>query len=103
MELSNEMNGNVLAYAPRASESLFAKTIKRIVSANKRRKARNKSYRELNALSDWMLMDIGVSRTQIPVLVDAMLNTVESFPATRGISVGTIQDIAKDITSRKAA
>ncbi len=42
---------------------------------------RNVTIRELTALADWQLRDLGVTRGEIPSLVDRLLNGVPALPA----------------------
>ena len=45
--------------------------ITRFFQALRRRHTRNVTIRELSALSNWQLRDLGVTRGEIPSLVDA--------------------------------
>lgn len=44
---------------------------------------RNVTIRELSALSDWQLRDLGVTRGEIPSLVDRLVNGAPALPAIK--------------------
>ncbi len=44
---------------------------------------RNVTIRELTALSDWQLRDLGITRGEIPGLVDGLVNETPALPEIR--------------------
>ncbi len=42
---------------------------------------RNVTIRELSALSNWQLQDLGITRGEIPSLVDRLINGPPALPA----------------------
>ena len=67
--------------------------IMRFFQALRRWHTRNVTIRELTALSDWQLRDLGITRGEIPGLVDRLLNGAPALPA---IEVTTPQVVAHD-------
>ena len=55
--------------------------ITRFFQGLRRWHTRNVTIRELTALSDWQLRDLGVTRGEIPNLVDRLLNGAPAMPA----------------------
>ncbi len=56
--------------------------ITRFFRALQRWHTRNVTIRELSALSNWQLQDLGVTRGEIPSLVDRLINGAPVLPAT---------------------
>lgn len=54
--------------------------IMRFFRALRRWHTRNVTIRELAALSDWQLRDLGVTRGEIPSLVDRLVNGTPVMP-----------------------
>ncbi len=55
--------------------------ITRFFRALQRWHTRNVTIRELSALSNWQLQDLGVTRGEIPSLVDCLINEAPALPA----------------------
>ncbi|GEM_PF-2963540 len=55
--------------------------ITRFFRALRRWHTRNVTIRELTALADWQLRDLGVTRGEIPSLVDRLINGPPALPA----------------------
>ena len=55
--------------------------ITRFFRALRRRHTRNVTIRELSALSNWQLRDLGITRGEIPSLVDRLANGAPVLPA----------------------
>ena len=47
---------------------------RRTLDSVKRWRCRNRAIRELRAMAQWRLADLGISREQIPAFVDALLD-----------------------------
>jgi uncharacterized protein YjiS (DUF1127 family) len=65
---------------------------------------RNVTIRELTALSDWQLRDLGVTRGEIPNLVDRLLNGVPALPEIEPTTPRAVAHDAEELpveTSRK--
>jgi uncharacterized protein YjiS (DUF1127 family) len=56
--------------------------ITRFFRALQRWHTRNVTIRELSALSNWQLQDLGITRGEIPGLVDRLINGPPVLPAT---------------------
>lgn len=54
--------------------------ITRFFQALNRWHTRNVTIRELAALSDWQLTDLGITRGEIPLLVDRLVNRAPELP-----------------------
>ncbi len=61
--------------------------ITRFFRALRRWHTRNVTIRELSALSNWQLRDLGITRGEIPSLVDRLLNGAPALPATTSAQV----------------
>ena len=59
-----------VARAPFTGASNFAAAMKRLIRVTVTRWQKRRTARALDRLSDWMLQDIGVTRGEIPRLVD---------------------------------
>ncbi len=57
--------------------------IMRFFRALRRWHTRNVTIRELAALSDWQLRDLGVTRGEIPSLVDGLVSKAPALPAIK--------------------
>jgi uncharacterized protein YjiS (DUF1127 family) len=55
--------------------------ITRFFRALRRWHTRNVTIRELSALSDWQLRDLGITRGEIPSLVDGLVQGTPALPA----------------------
>ncbi|TDJ71189.1 MAG: DUF1127 domain-containing protein [Proteobacteria bacterium] len=55
--------------------------ITRFFRALRRWHTRNVTIRELTALADWQLRDLGVTRGEIPSLVDRLISGPPALPA----------------------
>jgi uncharacterized protein YjiS (DUF1127 family) len=78
--------------------------IMRFFQALRRWHTRNVTIRELTALSDWQLRDLGVTRGEIPSLVDRLLNGVPVLPAIEPTTPRAVAHDAEKLpveTSRK--
>ncbi len=67
--------------------------ITRFFRALRRWHTRNVTIRELTALADWQLRDLGITRGEIPSLVDRLLTGVPALPA---IEPTTLRAVAHD-------
>ena len=57
--------------------------ITRFFRALRRWHTRNVTIRELSALSNWQLRDLGIARGEIPSLVDGLVNGAPALPAMK--------------------
>ena len=78
--ITGEIDEGASVAAYRAVNSAAA-AVGRVARAIVRRHRRNKSIRELSALSDHMLKDIGISRGEIRAAVDAIRDAPAAQPA----------------------
>jgi uncharacterized protein YjiS (DUF1127 family) len=57
--------------------------ITRFFQALRRWHTRTVTIRELSALSNWQLRDLGIARGEIPSLVDGLVNGAPALPAMK--------------------
>ena len=78
--------------------------ITRFFRALRRWHTRNVTIRELTALADWQLRDLGITRGEIPSLVDRLLTGVPALPAIEPMTPRAVAQDAEKLpveTSRK--
>lgn len=77
--------------------------ITRFFRALRRWHTRNVTIRQLTALSDWQLKDLGLSRGEIPALVDRLLSATLSSPtrvAPASDRVATAEEKARPVGAK---